>query len=375
MQAATKYSYQHLELNSLPGEKWKWIPRLEGYYKISSFGRVKRETFGIIMKNGVSKTIREKIISADVQRFPNHFIGDEVIHLRVKIMREKVIHEVSIARVVYYCFIKKFDLNNMDVVAVTIDSDGRNIRLDNIALYNKFQKQRRIHDRKRFKKQVVYSIDEYKRGLKKSANQNCRQVTQYSMGGIKIKTFLSINAAAVSLSLSDSGILASLKERQISSGGFIWRYGAKARINLKPFLEGRIIHRKELSGTKVSQYSTKGKLIATYLTMADASRKLGIHHSDISENVNGNMQSAGGYIWRKGWGEKQIEILSDSFGEALRAKARWKPVKQFNLRGKYIQTFESVKAAAKSINVESSAISTALKSKSHVSGGFKWSRK
>jgi hypothetical protein len=54
------YPYQHLELNDLPGEKWKWIPRLEGYYKISNFGRVKRESFEIEMANGSQRVVQDQ---------------------------------------------------------------------------------------------------------------------------------------------------------------------------------------------------------------------------------------------------------------------------------------------------------------------------
>lgn len=367
-----EFPYQHLELNNLPNEKWKWIPWLEGYYKISSYGRVKRECFEIEMSNGKRRVVREKILGAELQKIPNRYIGDQVYHLRVRIMKDGLLYHISLARVTYYCFKRKFDLENMDLLVLARDGDGRNIRLDNIVLVNPSKKQQRIFDRKRSKKPVIYSYDEFADGLQKSANENCRQVTQYTMTGKKLRTFLSIRAAAIFLHLSESGIVAVLKERQVSSGGFVWRYGNASTVDLKPFLEKRAIHRKRLRGTKVSQYDTSGKRLNTYLTMSDAGAGAGVLPTEICVAVNGKRKSAGGFIWRKGWGKKQIDVKQDSYGELLRAKVRWKKVKQYNLKGEYLKTFESVKAAAESVEVRPSAMSAALKSKSNLAGGYKW---
>ncbi len=367
-----QYPYQHLELNDLIGEKWKWIPWLEGYYKISSFGRVKRESFEMIMKNGLHRVIQEKMLRSELQKFPNRYVGDQVYHLRAKIMRGGNRYEISIARVLYYCFRKKFDLNNMNLMAIALDGEGRNIRLDNIDLVNRNQRQQRIFDRKRYKKPVIYSFDEFSKGLERSANKGCRQVTQYEMNGKRIRTYLSVRAAAISLAISDSGIHAVLRERQISSGGFVWRYGAESRVDLKPLLEKRAIHRKILRGIKVSQFDAKGRRVNTYLTMTDAAKATGIKNGDISAAVSGKQKSAGGFIWRMGWSKVKIHVKEDSFGEALRAKAKWKRVRQYNTTGKYIRTFESVKAAAAKIKLSPSSISSALKSKTNLAGGYVW---
>ncbi len=367
-----KYPYQHLELNNLPGEKWKWIPWLEGYYKISNFGRVKRETFEIKMSNGYRRSVQEKILSAELNKIPNHYIGDLVYALRARVVREGIDYSISIARVTYYCFKRKFDLDNKDLVVLALDGDGRNIRLNNLALVNTSQKQKRIFDRKRSKKLIVYSYDEFTKGLKTSANSNCRQVTQYSMVGKKIRTYLSIKAAAVALKLSESGINSALKDRQISSGGFIWRYGTQKNVNLKPLFEKRLTKFKLLRGTKISQYDTRGKRIKTYLTISDAAKKTGTHSGDISLVINGRQKSAGGFIWKKGWGPGKIHVKVDEFGEALRAKTKWKSVRQYDSSGKYLRAHVSVKAAAASIKLSPSAISTAIKSKTKHAGGFKW---
>jgi len=367
-----KYPYQHLELNNLSGEKWKWIPWLEGYYKISNFGRIKRESFEITMSNGYRRTVQEKILSPELNKIPNRYVGDLVYALRARIVREGVDYSISIARVTYYCFKRKLDLSNKNLMVLTLDGDGRNIRLNNLALVNTSQKQQRIFDRKRSKKPITYSYDEYRQGLKISANANCRQISQYTMEGEKIRTYLSIKAAAVSLSVAECGINSALKERQISSGGFVWRYGTQKKVNLKPILEKKSMHFKIIRGTKISQYDTLGKRVNTYLTISDAAKKTGTHSGDISRVIKGRQKSAGGFIWKKGWGKIKINVNQDEFGEMLRAKTKWKRVRQFDPSGKYLRAHASVKAAAASIKLSPSAISTAIKTKTKLAGGFKW---
>jgi hypothetical protein len=138
-------------------------------------------------------------------------------------------------------------------------------------------------------------------------------------------------------------------------------------------LEKRAIHRKELRGTRLSQYDSQGIRVNTYLTISDASKQTGIHKSVISAAINGKQKSAGGYIWKKGLGKERIVVRRESFGEALRARARWKKVRQHNKAGKYVRTFESVKAAAAFMKLSPSAISSALKRESNLAGGFRWS--
>jgi hypothetical protein len=49
-----------------------------------------------------------------------------------------------------------------------------------------------------------------------------------------------------------------------------------------------------------------------------------------------------------------------------------KPVDQYSLDGKYIQTFESVTKASESVQLHQSSISLAISGKSKTSGGFIW---
>ncbi len=47
-----KYPYHTLDLKTIKDEKWKDIPDLDGYYQISSYGRIKRLEYEMEFKNG-----------------------------------------------------------------------------------------------------------------------------------------------------------------------------------------------------------------------------------------------------------------------------------------------------------------------------------
>jgi hypothetical protein len=303
----------------------------------------------------------------------NNTIGDDVYFLRAKIWHTGIVFRYSIARIVYYCFVRKFELSNKYKVILPIDGNGKNIVLQNLALVDIRRKQQRIFERKRLKREFVYAYDEFLEiGSEKASNPYCRQVSQYTMNGKKLKTFPSINTAALDKGLNEHGIVAVLKERQVSSGGFIWRYGKDRTTNIESFIAKRNEHRKKLVGQKVSQYTLKGERIATRLTLADAAKSIGRGSGEISGVLSGRRKSSGGFIWKRGWGKKRIPIGDQLFGEALRAQRMCKKVKQYNLDGRFLRTFPSVKEAAKSIRVKPSSLSGAIRTQSQRSGGFKW---
>lgn len=370
IQKKKQYPYQVLTLDDLPKEEWADIPGLEGYYLVSNLGRVKRDPFEIICVNGQVRKVKSMILRTGITKSVNKFIKDEQYGLRVKICMSGIRYNFNIGRLVYYCFIKKFDLSHHSLVILSKDCDGKNIRPGNLILANLKHKQKRIHDRGRYYRDIVSSYDEFLSGSIRSANIYCVQISQYDAKGHKVQTFPSIEAAAKATNTTAVAINATLKERQRRTGGFYWRYGKAAKINLKAEQEKLAIKRKENRGQKVSQYNTKGKLIATYLTVSDAAKAAGIGSGDISSVFSSRQQSAGGFLWRKGWGKNKIEVKGLVFGEKLRAQRRWKKVKQYSPDGKYLQTFPSVKAAAASLQVTPSYISWGLDKKNRLAKGF-----
>lgn len=57
-----KYPYQNLILKNIKGERWKDIPGLEMYFKVSTYGRVKRLEYELTYSDGRIYVKPEKII-------------------------------------------------------------------------------------------------------------------------------------------------------------------------------------------------------------------------------------------------------------------------------------------------------------------------
>lgn len=78
---------------SLDGEIWADIPKYEGYYQASNLGRVKSLTKTLKQKNGIHRTVREKIIKPTIDK------GYHVISLCVnkKYLRTGVHRLVALA--------------------------------------------------------------------------------------------------------------------------------------------------------------------------------------------------------------------------------------------------------------------------------------
>lgn len=125
-----------------------------------------------------------------------------------------------------------------------------------------------------------------------------------------------------------------------------------------------ISSRKRPRGTKpVVQYSEDGEYIATYSSARDAQKELGIGYKLISAVCNGSKRIAHGYIWR---------FEGDSFDKYETENTYLIKVDKYDLNGNFIQTFDSIVEANKSI--ETGRVDTALKTKNKYAGGFYWTK-
>jgi len=229
-----------------------------------------------------------------------------------------------------------------------------------------------MFERNRHRMKLVTSYLEFtKQGLTTSSNAHCRQISQYTAAGKKIKTFPSAAAAALVLGIPSVGINSVLKGRQILTHGCGWAYGNAPRLDIAGLREKTKLSYIEKKGQPVTQYDHKGKRIATYPAVSEAARATGIGSADISTVISGRRRSAGGFIWKKGNGKYRIDVSNYPIGEPWRAKRLQKKVHQYNLDRKYIRTFESVKSAAERFRISASTISGAIKGNT-TAAGYKW---
>jgi hypothetical protein len=364
------YPYQQLELDDLKGELWEDLPFLDGLYRISNFGRIKRLTRETKHLAGSVKHLPEKIMICYVSKSKNDGVGDNVFSLSASATVDGKKYKFQIARLVYYCFMKQFDLDNLALVVLPKDGDGKNVIPSNLKLSSIKEKQIRIFERNRWHVDYSNSFDEFKEGKIKSENPYTKQISNYNLKGKRLKTFPSIRVAAKVTGNRETNILNVLKKRCVTSGGFVWAYGKKKIVDVAAIRKANSDNRKLLVGRKVIQYSLDGNKICSHITISDAADKAKTNASDIHAVLNGKQRSAGGFIWKDGIGKNKINTKGFLTGEAWRSVRRQKKVNQTDKSGKVLRCFPSFKDAAKFMGVNNSSISIAVSRGSTIHGTY-----
>jgi hypothetical protein len=301
--------YRDTRLNNLLGEKWQDIPGLDGYYLVSSLGRIKRREREVVYPNGSYYILPEKIILPRKSKTFNKYMQDYVYGLHAHLTVEGKRYHLPIRRLVYHCFVKPFALDDLSVTIVVKKGDGLDMRSNNLQMIDTSARNRRMYDTGRMVS--IFRLDSYRQqGVLASLSVTRRQVSQYDKKGRRIKTFASISDAARATGLRPSRISHVANELEPTAGGFFWRFGKEKTFDVKGFLASRRQRYTEKRGTKVTQYDAQGNPIAYYLSLQDAGRAINGHWTSISAVIRGKHKTAYGFRWKKGYHKRKIKPLS-----------------------------------------------------------------
>jgi len=306
MRIESTYPCYNKSLKNLKGEKWEDIPGLDGYYRMSNFGRLKAIRRELVNSRGVTMLYKEKILAARIALAPNHHVSDYTYHLFAHISLAGKRFHLPVRRLVYYCFIKPFDLKDKTINVICKDGNGLNVRPSNLKMISLRDATLRTLRLKR-RPAAIKNVDTYKAAMA-SVKQTSKQISQYNQKGKKIKTYPSVMEAHRKTRLSHSHIRNAAVGNECRAGGYFWAYGKIPSFDVKSYLEKRRKSYKEKKGTKVTQYDLDGKRIAEFLTLQDAANAIGKDYTGISANIRCVTNSAYGYIWKKGWGREKIKV-------------------------------------------------------------------
>lgn len=365
------YPYQDRSLVDINDEQWEDIPGLDGYFRISSFGRIKRMQREAINSQGILKQYKEMIIAPRVMRTANTYVSDNTYQLSAHLQIEGRKYYLPVRRLVYYCFVKPFDLEDPSIIIVSEKGDGLDIRPENVLAISTKESLKRIVSKKR----IVLEFrtpDIHRKGLLASIKITCKQISMYNTRGKKVKTYPSTMEAHRQTGIGHSQIASAATGRERTAGGYFWAYGNSKRFDVAGFIAKRHKSYKEKKGRKVTQYDFNGRRIAQFLTLKDAAAAIGKDYTGIAAALNGITRAAYGYVWREGYGKPTIELKNFEAGEKWRARRRWKKVVQLTNNGKRLREFPSVKEAAKSMSIRPSTLSGALNGKQKTCAGYKW---
>ncbi len=161
-------------------------------------------------------------------------------------------------------------------------------------------------------------------------------------------------------------------------------YGKKMTPEQKEILrnatKGRIRTEEEIRkfiksrGNAVHQYDLNGRYLNTYDSARDAARKTNTDSSSLKQCCNKNHRHANNFIWRyeKDGYAPHVDI---DISKEISPKKNMSPVNQYDLNGRYIRSFSSIKEAASYVNCSKSNIFDAVSGRQNTAKGFIWKYK
>lgn len=192
-------------------------------------------------------------------------------------------------------------------------------------------------------------------------NKTCaRAVCQYDLEGHFIQKFNSIKEAQNNIKGLGS-IMAALKGKAKSAGGFQWRYDSGDYFDIIAI---------PVNGRPVLQIDPNTyTLIGEYYSLAEAERKTGISKKQIFKSCKRLHNTSGGYVWR-------YKDDAEAFVPIEKSRATIKnriPINQYSKEGHYIRSYSSITEAEK-LNPEIVNIRAVVNSKeiNKSAGGFMW---
>lgn len=191
---------------------------------------------------------------------------------------------------------------------------------------------------------------------------SCVEVNQYSLNGEFIKKWDSIIEASQELNISTKAIQSCAKGIKPTGGGFIWkRHEDNASCNDIDAYKSKCLK-------SINQYTLDGKYLKTWDSMVAVERETGISASNISKCCVGyeSTYQTGGFAWRYNETHNDCHDI-----EPVRYKKKRKVCK-YSMNGDYIDTYNSISEAAKSVSGITTNISKVCSGKRNHANGFKW---
>lgn len=116
----------NLSLENLPDENWKPLPGLSDQFAISNKGRIKRLNCWTSTKN--KRFINEKIISL----FRDNYADTSYLYTNLSYKGKRI--QIRLNKLLYYCFVKQFDLNDRSLVIINKNKPAWDIDISKLKL-------------------------------------------------------------------------------------------------------------------------------------------------------------------------------------------------------------------------------------------------
>jgi len=357
---SAKYPSQNFSLTDIKGEEWEDIPSFDGIFQISNYGRVKAARHWVDITGRQGYWLKEKIRKTRVAT--RVFSGEKKKHqyLGFWFQFERKKYAIGIARMVYYLFVRKFDLEDRRLAVSCRDEDNLNIRPGNLFLTTRSE----------------YVAKSYRlnRRPRNAYDTEARPVSQYNLQGKWIKTYASMSLAAKETGITSTMISAALRTPNKYSGNYLWRYGEhKEDMKRIPAFAKKKRLSGEIHAAVISQYDLSGKKRREYPNLKAAALAMKCQPGMIRRVILGNLLTAKGYYWKLGEGPRKISMLHLEKSKRHWEKKICRPVTQYGVDGQKIAFYPSQAEAARRLGVSQLAINSALRNeKLHTGKNYFW---
>ena len=202
-------------------------------------------------------------------------------------------------------------------------------------------------------------------------NQNKKQIVQYDLNGDFVREWDSITEAENYY--NNSGIASCLKNNCWTSNGYLWFYkGDENIVDIKEYVK-KIKH-KNFRVKSVIQCSIDGEIIKIWDSITDASKKLNISASSISQCASGKRANrlACGYLWFYNKDEIHPYIKLVKKRKGIKQNKQKIQINQYDLDGNFIKTWDSLTDASNYLNGNTGHIAKCCKRKIPIYKGYQW---
>jgi hypothetical protein len=216
------YPYKELTIENLKGEALKEVLDYEGYYQVSNLGRVRSLDRIIPHARLYQQFVKGRILKPKAVMDFNKLTGDAMISLQVAFTVEGTTYFHNIRRLVFMAFIKKINFKKDGLYVINKDGDGYKIRVSNLQLVTKAQKQRRSIASGRQNLEYLKFVD---RTSWKRNDSACIPINQYTASGRVVRKYQSVRAAHEATGFDSKGISNAAKGMHGGKWkGFKWRF-------------------------------------------------------------------------------------------------------------------------------------------------------
>ncbi|QSF43540.1 NUMOD4 domain-containing protein [Paenibacillus tianjinensis] len=246
-------------------EIWKDIEGFEGYYQVSTHGRIR--SLDRVIDSG--RRFKGKIItpSYDTQ-------GYVTVHL-YKNGKDKTCRA---HRLVALAFIanpdNKPEVNHLDEIR-------NNNRIENLQWCTPLENSNYGNRKLRISQNTDYV----------TIAKKCKKaVNQYTLNGDFLRTWDSARDVQKETGIQQSAIRLNVNGQYSSAGGFIWQDANTQSSSATPY--------KTKRNRRVYQYDLSGNFIKEWNMIKDIYNELGLNKKRISMCMNGEIESFEGFIWK-----------------------------------------------------------------------------